>query len=312
MKIIRTVIFIFLLPPVMFLTNSFAQDLPLSIQVKGQVNNIKYSRDSTLLAVATLKGLYLYDVMTLENVKTLQGHTGGVNVLAFSVDGETLASADNNLLLLWNLSTGNIQKTIEDKWTEYWSYDVNDRSFENPMLALVFTQNDNVIIIRTAYYQFKRPVGTGGRTLSNKSVGPDISYMINGPNEVYTITTALVFSPNGEPYAIGRATVWGKRRFQEIEDIGVTIQLPKADKEITTIHTDIINALALSPDEDTLASGSSDKTIQLINVATGAHLMTLNGHKDAVTALAFSPNGETLASGSKDGTVLIWENPMLK
>ena len=312
MKLIRTVMFIVLLTPVMFLANSFAQDSPISIKADGIVNDIKYSPDGTLLAVATSKGLYLYDVMTLKKVKTLPGHAGKVNALAFSANGETLASVDNNLLLLWNLSTGNIQKTIEDKWTEYWSFDFNARSFENPILALAFTQNDNVIIIRTAYYQFLRPVGPVGRTYSNRSVDPDISYRIIGPDEVYTITTALVFSPNGEPYAIARAAVSGKRIFQEIEDIGVTIQLPKADKEITTTHKDMINAMALSPDEDTLASGSSDKTIQLIDVANGAPLMFLNEHKDEVTALAFSPDGKTLASGSKDGAILLSSVSQLK
>ena len=310
MKLIRTVMFIVLLTPVMFLANSFAQDSPISIKADGTVNDIKYSPDGRLLAVATSKGLHLYDVMTLKKEKTLQGHTGGVNVLAFSVDGKTLASVDNSSLLLWNLSTGKIQKTIVDEWTGYWSTDA--RSFENPILALAFTQNDNVIIIRTAYYQFLRPVGPVGGTYSNGRADPDISYMMIGPDEVYTITTALVFSPNGEPYAIGRATVSGKRRFQKREDIGVTIQLPKADKEITTTHKDMINAMALSPDEDILASGSSDMAIHLIDVESGAFLMFLNEHKDEVTALAFSPDGKTLASGSKDGAILLSNVSQLK
>ena len=305
MKIIRTVTFIFLLTTVMCFTNGFTQDLPLSIKVDGQVNDIKYSHDSTLLAVATSKELYLYNAKTLKKVKTLRGHKGSIKAVAFSEDGKSFASVDNHSLILWNPITGSIQKTIEDKWTEYWPSIVNGRSFENPILAVAFTQNDNVIVIRTAYYQFKRTVGPSERIYSNKGVSPDISHAIIGPNEVYTITTALVLSSDGEPSATGQATVSKKRSSQKIENINVTVQLPKVDKEIPTIHKDVINAIAVSSDEDILASGSSDKTIQLIDVATGAHLITLNKHEDAITALAFSPDGKTLASGSKDGTILL-------
>ena len=59
----------------------------------------------------------------------------------------------------------------------------------------------------------------------------------------------------------------------------------------------------------TLASGSSDNTIQLWDVDTGAHKNTLTGHTFGVRSVAFSPDGHTLASGSGDGTVLLWELP---
>lgn len=73
-------------------------------------------------------------------------------------------------------------------------------------------------------------------------------------------------------------------------------------------HTDIVWSVAFSPNGQTLASGSQDKTVRLWNPNDGKLKRTLTGHRDAVNSVAFSPDGQTLASGSWDGTVRLW-NP---
>jgi WD40 repeat protein len=72
-------------------------------------------------------------------------------------------------------------------------------------------------------------------------------------------------------------------------------------------HLSSVWAVAFSPNGKELASGSSDKTIRIWDVATGATLQTLEGHSDYVWAVAFSPNGKQLASGSSDTTIRIWD-----
>jgi len=73
-----------------------------------------------------------------------------------------------------------------------------------------------------------------------------------------------------------------------------------------TGHTGAVSALAFSPDNSTLATGSEDYTIRLWNVRTGKLLKTLEGHGGVVRALAFSANGSTLASIAADGSVKLW------
>jgi serine/threonine protein kinase len=71
-------------------------------------------------------------------------------------------------------------------------------------------------------------------------------------------------------------------------------------------HSNSVYSVAISPDGQTLASGSSDNTIKLWNLATGWEIRTLKGHSGWVYSVAFSPDGETLASGSLDKTIKLW------
>lgn len=71
-------------------------------------------------------------------------------------------------------------------------------------------------------------------------------------------------------------------------------------------HAEGVTALVFSPDGHYLASGSSDKSIRLAN-ADGQHLATLSGHTEGVTALTFSADGKYLASGSSDKTIRLWQ-----
>lgn len=75
-----------------------------------------------------------------------------------------------------------------------------------------------------------------------------------------------------------------------------------------TRHTSTVTCVAFSPDGQTLASGSEDKTIKLWNLTTGQEVRTLSGHTDTVYSVAFSPNGQILASGSTDKKIKIWGN----
>ena len=65
--------------------------------------------------------------------------------------------------------------------------------------------------------------------------------------------------------------------------------------------------IKFSPDGTILASGSSDDTIKLWDIATGTLKNTLEGHTDSVRSVAFSPDGTTIASGSYDDTIKLWD-----
>ena len=70
---------------------------------------------------------------------------------------------------------------------------------------------------------------------------------------------------------------------------------------------DSVHAVTFSRDSKQVASGSLDKTVRLWDAATGAALLTLEGHTDCVCSVALSPDGKQLASASWDGTVRLWD-----
>src|SRR6185437_2004504 len=68
-----------------------------------------------------------------------------------------------------------------------------------------------------------------------------------------------------------------------------------------------ISALAFSPDGQTLAVASEDKSILLWDLASGEVRGQLVGHTDRIPALAWHPDGRRLVSAGWDTTARVWD-----
>jgi len=73
-------------------------------------------------------------------------------------------------------------------------------------------------------------------------------------------------------------------------------------------HTSDVWGVAFSPDGKYLASGSSDGTARLWDLATGETVHIFEGHAGEVGELQFSPDGKTLLVGSTEAAHL-WAIP---
>lgn len=71
-------------------------------------------------------------------------------------------------------------------------------------------------------------------------------------------------------------------------------------------HSEVINAVALSPDESFFVSASDDHTARIVNTETGFSRL-LEGHTDEVWSAGLSSDGRQAATGSKDRTIRIWD-----
>jgi WD40 repeat protein/serine/threonine protein kinase len=79
------------------------------------------------------------------------------------------------------------------------------------------------------------------------------------------------------------------------------------DRRTITAHTGDVHFVAFSPDSGLLATAGQDRTVCLVDAATGEVRAVLRGHGDEVNWASFSPDGKLLATASDDQTVRLWD-----
>ncbi|KAF9237048.1 quinon protein alcohol dehydrogenase-like superfamily [Melanogaster broomeanus] len=69
-----------------------------------------------------------------------------------------------------------------------------------------------------------------------------------------------------------------------------------------------ITVIAFSPDNQRIASGSSDGSVRLWDALSGKEVLNImQGHQGAVYGLVFSNDGSMLVSASKDKSIVVWD-----
>lgn len=114
---------------------------------------------------------------------------------------------------------------------------------------------------------------------------------------------------NGDIKSI--AFVPGKNEFFTAGSDGQVMKwaLDKKDQTLQVVYSgsDIIEVLAVSPDESWLACGSSNSSIRMIPLKGNTLGYEMNGHKGGIKSLIFSYDGKFLYSAALDGKVLKWD-----
>ena len=76
-------------------------------------------------------------------------------------------------------------------------------------------------------------------------------------------------------------------------------------------HVDIrsraANAIALGPDDRTVAVGGNDGSVRFVDLRTGAVREASGRHGGAVTGTQFTPDGRALVTTSDDGDAILWD-----
>jgi WD40 repeat protein len=107
--------------------------------------------------------------------------------------------------------------------------------------------------------------------------------------------SALTFRPDGKVIAVATGHT------------GIVLWDVENDREMTTIPRQRpCLSLAFTPDGLGLA-GAVRRDIHFWDARSGTMRGTLTGHTDEVRGLARTPDGATLLSASKDGTVRVWD-----
>ena len=201
--------------------------------------------------------------------------THGVSVytVAFSPDGQLLASGgNNNKAILWNVASRIEQTTF--------------RGHKKSVMSVVFSP-DGKYLASASHDGFVRLWNVDSRRR----------------HAVFTHTRTgwvrgVAFSPDGKLLASGGGDQSGSVMLWNIDGN------QRIDPMIG--HAAIVESVAFSPDGRLLASTSRDKTVKLWDVNTQQIRKNLTKHKSVVYAVAFSPDGKTLATSSRDYTIKLW------
>jgi WD40 repeat protein len=86
--------------------------------------------------------------------------------------------------------------------------------------------------------------------------------------------------------------------------------LASGERLCTLGHTSTVHCLALAPDGQLLASGSSDGKIKLWHPQSGELLRSINTQAGGVQAMLITQDGQYLLSASADGALRLWELPL--
>jgi WD40 repeat protein len=208
---------------------------------------------------------------TLEPFQTLRGHQNRILAIAFSPNGNTLASGSlDRTIKIWNPETHQCHLTLQGH--QSWIWDVAFHPNSNTLASASYDRTVKLWDVKTGHCT---------HTLEGH-VGSALS---------------VTFSPNGQWLASG-----GYEQMLKLWN-------PQSGECVRTwyAHPNRVWALAFSPSSQWLATAGEDGTIIIWDVETGDHLQTLSGHSQSVLCLRFSADGQQLFSSSGDRTVKQWD-----
>ncbi len=256
-------------------------NVPVMGQVRKPINAMSTSPDGKWLAVGRHGEVEILSGQELKPVRTLTGHTGHVNDLAFSPDGKQLFAAAGEAglfgeITIWNTANWQKQSTL--------------RGHGDQLYAIAISP-DGKILASGSYDQkillWNLETGKPHRELTGH----------NGP------VFDLAFHPDGQilASASGDRTVklWnphtGERleTFAEPEKEQYTVAFPKAGR--------------------LLVAGGVDNRIRVWRISktgkAGSNrlLYTRFAHEAPILRLTFSPDDRRLISSSEDHAIKLWE-----
>ena len=260
-------------------------------------------------------------VSNFKSVQRLKGHTGLVQNVQFSSDGQhALTASDDGTVLFWNLGAKPTAHPIVSHDSSIPFGDlVNDAtlSSDNQFIAVaqmglapriwkaatgelvssLDREDGKVWSIKFSPDNKRVVTGSddGAVRVWNPATGEMIAELAERGESVYFVT----FSNDGQ--RIATASKDGIGRVYDAHDGSISFELKG--------HTDVLRWVTFSADNKLIATASDDRSARIWDATTGHQVGILDGHKDRVQRVAFSHDGRRIMTASWDGRVRFWTWP---
>ena len=249
-------------------------------------------------------------------VCTLRGHSQVISRIAWSPDGQMLASpSDDGTIRIWDVTARECLQTLkhDDGAVRCVAFDregrtlasggvggtvyVRDISKGRTLCTLEQTRSGVPEVLSLAFAPVGRSLAIG--TLDNKI----LLWSANKLNDLTELdgcnnsAVSVTFDYSGQRLAassLGLIASWHPR-------VG-------AKGHLIDAGSDWVVSLAAHPHLPILASAGFDKVIRMWDWDKGKLLLSLEGHTGIVRSIAFDPGGNVIASMADDGSLRLWNS----
>ena len=291
---------------------------------RGIVPSVAVAPDGRSVLATFSTTLKLWDVATGQ-LRTIEGHGGVVNALAYFPDGRSILSGTyGRPLRLWDATSGRLVRSFDDRL--------------NAVTSLTFSSDGlRVLVCFDATYGLW-DVATG-HLVRTFDEGATASALSPEGRTVLTASPAGMSGSNIRTLKLWDASTGGLLHTMEIpEQDGVAAVAFAPDGrsaltagfagalrhwDVTTGtlirtfegHSATVLSVAFSADGRSIISSSDrlsdsdneSKTLKLWDVASGRLLRNFEGHTGAVYSVAFSPDSRSVLSGGQDKILRLWD-----
>lgn len=294
--------------------STFAQEYTY-FNHNGSVETVAYSPVDSFL-FASGGSSHAVELWNLQNdtVTTLGFHSDVVNGVAFSPNGQLLASgSDDYTCKLWAVSLKRQIATFEH---------INNRN-RSQIKAVDFSADNKLLAtaginVKLWDVNTRSEISTleHGRWVLAVAFSSDGRFLAtgdeNGQVNIWDVhTQKIVTQLQGDPEYIAAVKFSSDNRILAGAGYKGDIKLWKVGnwERLGTLNNNgTAFSISFSPDSKILAS-TGYESVNLWEVNIGEKVATLTGPTGWINAVAFSPDGRMLLSGGDDETLQIWDVP---
>ena len=247
------------------------------------VSSVAFSPKDSTIAVGGYDIIRLWDLQTKTHIRSFKGHSRSISSIAFSPDGNTLATVSDrsdDTIMLWDLQAAKHRTTIKDHTSD--------------VTCLTFSPDGKTIASGSRNgdgYLWDAQTGEHKATLK----------------EHYDVIQFITYTSDGSTIITGgggrdrSVHLWeGRKRLLQTHT--------RKPKSALSLNTSATISMTYSPAGNLIAAiGRGRRNLMLLNAKTGRVVGVLGDQSHSSRRVVFSPDGSILADADNSLIIRLWD-----